>query len=109
MILMLVSAVLLSSMLFFTDFRKVNDATKPDSFSLAHMEDCIDRVSSASFVTKLDLPKGHWQVPLAPRASEISAFVTPDSAVYCHGFCDAQCTSHIPAPDAESLVRCSEL
>ena len=43
------------------------------------MEDCIDRVGSANFVTKLDLLKGYWQVPLTPRASDISAFVTPDT------------------------------
>ena len=42
------------------------------------MEDCIDSVGPATFVTKLDLLKGYWQVPLTPRASEISAFVTPD-------------------------------
>lgn len=28
---------------------------------------------------KLDLLKGHWQISLTPHASEISAFVTPDS------------------------------
>ncbi len=39
----------------------------------------MDIVGSAAFVTKLDLLKGYWQVPLTPRASEISAFVTPDS------------------------------
>lgn len=26
------------------------------------MEDCVDRVGSATFVTKLDLLKGYWQV-----------------------------------------------
>lgn len=63
---------------FCNDYRKVNSVTKPDSFPLPRMEDCIDRVGSAIFVTKLDLLKGYWQVPLTPRASEISAFVTPD-------------------------------
>lgn len=63
---------------FCTDFRKVNAVTKPDSFPLPRMEDCIDRVGSATYVTKLDLLKGYWQVPLTPRASEVSAFVTPD-------------------------------
>lgn len=43
------------------------------------MEDCVDRVGAAKFVTKLDMLKGYWQVPLTPRASEISAFVTLDS------------------------------
>ena len=64
---------------FCNDYRKVNLVTKPDSFPLPRMEDCIDRVGSAKFVTKLDLLKGYWQVPLTPRASEISAFVTPDT------------------------------
>ncbi|XP_035984480.1 uncharacterized protein LOC118558122 [Fundulus heteroclitus] len=64
---------------FCTDYRKINAVTKPDSFPLPRMEDCIDRVGSAKFVTKLDLLKGYWQVPLTPRASEISAFVTPDN------------------------------
>ncbi len=43
------------------------------------MEDCVDRVGSATFVSKLDLLKGYWQVPLTPRAAKISAFVTPDN------------------------------
>lgn len=42
---------------FCTDFRKVNAVTKPDSFPLPRMEDCIDCVSSATYVTKLDLLK----------------------------------------------------
>ncbi|KAG7500990.1 hypothetical protein JOB18_036574 [Solea senegalensis] len=41
-------------------------------------DDCIDRVGSAACVTKLDLLKGYWQVPLTQRACEISAFVTTD-------------------------------
>lgn len=63
---------------FCNDFRKINAVTKPDSFPLPRMDDCVDRVGSATFVTKLDLLKGYWQVPLTERASEICAFVTPD-------------------------------
>ncbi len=63
---------------FCTDFRKVNAVTKPDCYPLPRIDDCVDRVGPAKFVTKLDLLKGYWQVPLTPRAAEISAFVTPD-------------------------------
>ncbi len=42
-------------------------------------EDCVDSVGPAVFISKLDLLKGHWQVPLTPHASDISAFVTPDA------------------------------
>ena len=63
---------------FCNDFRKLNAITTSDSFPLPRIEDCIDRVGSAKLVTKLDLLKGYWQVPLTQRASEMSAFVTPD-------------------------------
>lgn len=42
-----------------TDFRKVNAVTKPDSYSLPRVEDCVDQVGSAKFVSKLDLLKGY--------------------------------------------------
>jgi len=63
---------------FCTDFRKVNAVTVPDSYPLPRMEDCVDNLGSARFVTKLDMLKGYWQVPLTSQASDISAFVTPD-------------------------------
>lgn len=64
---------------FCTDFCKVNAATVTDSFPLPCIEDCVDKVSPAQFITKLDLLKGYRQVPLTPRASDISAFVTPNA------------------------------
>ena len=61
-----------------TDYRKVNSVTKTDTFPIPRMDDCIDKVGKARYVTKFDLLKGFWQVPLTDRAKEISAFVTPD-------------------------------
>ncbi|XP_030839510.1 uncharacterized protein LOC763830 [Strongylocentrotus purpuratus] len=68
---------------FCIDYRKVNAVTKPDSFPLPRIEDCIDQVGSAKFITKLDLMKGYWQVPLSRRAKEVSAFVTPQGLFQC--------------------------
>lgn len=68
---------------FCTDMRKVNSVTKTDSFPLPRMDDCIDLVGSAKFVSKFDLLKGYWQVPLSKRAQEIAAFVTP-SGLYSY-------------------------
>ena len=62
---------------FCTDFRKVNDKTKSDSFPIPRIDDCIDQIANAKFVTTFDMLKGYWQVPLTQRAREISAFVTP--------------------------------
>ena len=62
---------------FCTDFRKVNSVTKSDTYPLPRVDDCIDHVGKAKFVSTFDLLKGYWQVPLTPRAKEVSAFVTP--------------------------------
>ena len=79
-----------------TDYRRVNSVTVPDSFPLPRIDDCVDRIGSAAYVSKLDLLKGYWQVPLTSRASEISAFVTPDNfvqyTVMPFGMCNAPAT-----------------
>ena len=61
-----------------TDFRKLNVVTKPDSFPLPCMEDCIDQVGHAAFFSKFDLLKYYWQVPLSEHACDLSAFITPN-------------------------------
>ena len=61
-----------------TDYRKVNAVTKTDSYPIPRIDDCIDKIGSAMFVSKFDLLKGYWQVPLTEKAKEVSAFVTPD-------------------------------
>ena len=63
---------------FVTDFRKVNTVTKTDSHPIPRIDDCIDKIGHAKYVSKFDLLKGYWQVPLTDRAKEISAFATPD-------------------------------
>ena len=59
------------------DYRKVNQVTKTDAFPIPRLDDCIDRIGRAQYVSKLDLLKGNWQVPLTLRAQQVSAFVTP--------------------------------
>ena len=61
-----------------TDYRKVNEVTATDSYPIPRIEDCIDKIGSSKFISKFDLLKGFYQVPLTERAKEISAFVTPD-------------------------------
>lgn len=65
-------------MRFCTDYRKLNAITKPDSFSLPRIEDCVDQVGTTKYLSKFDLLKGYWQVALTDRAREIAAFITPD-------------------------------
>ena len=47
-----------------TDFRKVNAVTVPHPFPLTRVEDLLDRVGQARYLTKLDMTRGYWQVLL---------------------------------------------
>lgn len=73
------------------------------------MDDCIDDVGNAQVVSKLDLLKGYWQVPLTERASKISAFVTPDHfleyMVMAFGMCNAPATFQRPVNSVLSGVE----
>lgn len=70
--------------------------TKPDSYPLPRMDDCIDQVGAAKFISKFDLLKGYWQVPLSQKAREIAAFITPTGlysySVMPFGLCNAPAT-----------------
>lgn len=65
------------------DYRKVNNVTKTDAYPILRLEDCTDKIGSAQFVSKFDLLKCYWQVPLTEWAKEVSAFVTPECLYRC--------------------------
>ncbi|XP_062907390.1 HSPB1-associated protein 1 homolog isoform X4 [Mobula hypostoma] len=65
------------SIRFCTDYRKVNAITKTDAYPIPRVDDCINKVGRAKYITKVGLLRGYWCLPLTDRAREISAFVTP--------------------------------
>lgn len=90
---------------FCTDFRKVNVVTKADLYSLPRTEDCVDRVGSAKFVTKLDLLKIlYWQVLLIPVHLRFP-LLSPQTVAYCI----QEGTSHFPAVHAHCTCWCTKL
>ena len=63
---------------FCVDYRLCNKQIKSDAFPMPRLLDCIDQVGEAQYISKLDLLKGYWQVPLTPRARQVYSFVTGD-------------------------------
>ena len=57
--------------------------TKTDNFPIPRVDDCIDRVGHAKFISKFDFLKGYWQVGLTERAKALSAFITRDGLYEC--------------------------
>ena len=63
---------------FCNDFRKLNEISKYDAYPMPRIDELIERLGPARFISTLDLTRGYWQVPLTPRAREKTAFTTPE-------------------------------
>ena len=60
------------------DFRKLNKITEVDPEPMTTAEDLFRRLSGKKYLSKIDLSKGYWQIPVAPEDMHKTAFVTPD-------------------------------
>jgi len=49
---------------FCVDYRRLNNITVYDSFSLLRIDDLIDKIGKAKVLTKIDLSKKYCQVPM---------------------------------------------
>lgn len=72
------------------DYRKANKVTVPDLYPLPLIDDLVDAIGQAKFLTKIDLQKS-YQIGLTEKAKLISAFITPfglfQFKVPCHLEC----------------------
>ncbi|KAI2645080.1 Transposon Ty3-I Gag-Pol polyprotein [Labeo rohita] len=59
------------------DFRKLNAQSKFDAYPMPRIDDLLEWIGQARYITTLDLCKGYWQVPLDPNSKSLTAFGTP--------------------------------
>ena len=62
---------------FCVDFRKLNQVALFDAYPMPRVEDVLESVGPAKYISTLDLARGYWQVPLAEGAKDKTAFTTP--------------------------------
>ena len=59
------------------DFRGLNNVTVFDAEPVERLDDLFQQIGTESnFVSKIDLSKGYWQIPLADSARPMTAFAT---------------------------------
>ena len=49
---------------FCNDFRRLNEVSEFDAYPMPRVDELIERLGPARYLTTLDLTKGYWQVPL---------------------------------------------
>ena len=56
------------------DFRRINSLTRQQPFFMPRVEEVVEGIGRAKFISKLDLTKGFYQVELTEKAKQITAF-----------------------------------
>jgi len=58
------------------DYRKLNAVSTIDAYPTPRVDELIDRLGKATYLTTLDLTRGYWQVPLCLEDRDKSEFTT---------------------------------
>ena len=59
---------------FCVDYLKLNDLTKKNSYPLPMINNTLDELSGSSWFSTLDCKSGYWQVEVAQKDREETAF-----------------------------------
>ncbi|CAJ0940958.1 unnamed protein product [Ranitomeya imitator] len=62
---------------FCVDYRKLNVLTTCEVYPMPRIDELLEQLAKASYLTIMDLSRGYWQIPLTREAQERSAFITP--------------------------------
>ena len=49
---------------FCVDFGKVNAQSQTDTYPFPRVDDSVDKIGASTYITKVDLVKGYWQISL---------------------------------------------
>lgn len=62
---------------FCVNFSKLNAVSAFDHYPMPRVDELIERLGNANFLTTLDLCKGYWQVPLTESSKDFTTFRVP--------------------------------
>ena len=50
---------------FCVDYRKLNRVAKFDAYPMPRIDDVIEKVGKARYISTLDLARAYWQIPMS--------------------------------------------
>ncbi|KAJ8028616.1 hypothetical protein HOLleu_30909 [Holothuria leucospilota] len=66
------------------DYRRLNNDTIKDAYALPRIEESLDALCGAKWFSSLDLQSGYWQIEMAEKDKEKTAFTTPMGFYECN-------------------------
>ena len=76
---------------FCIDFRRLNARTKKDSYPLPHMQETMESMVGAQFFSTMDLKSGFWQVKMAEKSRQYTAFTVGSMGIFESSGCHTGC------------------
>ena len=64
------------SIRFCVDYRKLNSMTARDAYPIPRIDDTLDALQEAKYISTLDLRSGYWQVEMNQESKEKTAFIS---------------------------------
>ena len=59
------------------DYRRLNSLSQVDAYPMVRVDDLIDSLGKAKYISTLDLSRGYWQIAMDPEDQHKTAFTTP--------------------------------
>ena len=47
------------------DYQRLNSVSQADTYPMPRIDDVIDKLGRAKYITMIDLTRGYWKVPVA--------------------------------------------
>ncbi len=64
------------------DFRELNKVSKPDAYPMPRVNDILDSLRDAKYLSSIDLKSAYFQIPLDEASKEKTAFVIPGRGLF---------------------------
>jgi len=65
------------------NYKKLNEVSEFDPFPMPRVDELIEKIGNAKYLTALDATKGYWQIPLGSRESELRSCFTCEFGTFC--------------------------
>lgn len=59
------------------DFRHLNAVSTFDAYPMPQVDDLLEQLGCAKYMSTINLTKGYWQIPLHPQDKHKTASATP--------------------------------
>ncbi|XP_065368773.1 uncharacterized protein LOC135961204 [Calliphora vicina] len=66
----------------YVNYRQLNAKTIPDAYPLPRINNILDRLRNAKYISSIDLKNGYWQIPMSEESKKYTAFTVAGKGLF---------------------------